>query len=166
MDSAAFKARSERLIEVAKLIERVPAEIRAQAFTLLASYISGTPLREGKREELADAEPPSPEDREVFFSSFTHEKPADNVKLIAAWWYSQHGSAALSLATLRALATDVGLTIPDRPEETLRQAAHEGKTLFKAGGRALWGPTVHGESYLKKTYKVKKGKKPLPSSDK
>jgi hypothetical protein len=154
-------------MEVAKLIEKVPAEIRAQAFTLLASYVSGTPLRESKREESADTEPPSsPEDREGFFSSFTHEKPADNVKLIAAWWYSQHGSAALSLAALRALATDVGLTIPERPEETLRQAAHEGKTLFKAGGRALWEPTVHGESYLKKTYKVKKGKNPLPSPEK
>jgi hypothetical protein len=167
MDKATFTARSERLLEIAKLLEKLPSEIRSQAFALVSAYVGGKAAAAEKTEDDDDDDAGGDTtDRETFFAGFTHDKPADNVKLIAAWWYSQHGNAVLSLDGLRALATDVGLTIPDRPVETLRQAAQEGKLLFKPAGRGKWGPTVHGEAYLKTTYKVKKGKKPVAVAEK
>jgi len=171
MDEAAFKARAERLVEVAKVIEKLPSEIRSQAFPLLAPYVGGMPAHKAKTEKAdgdkddSAADAIDGEDREAFFTRFPHDKPADNVKLIAAWWYSQHGTATFELDDVKTLADDVGLTIPDRFNMTLESAQSENKALFKKAGRGAWQPTVHGESYFKATYQVKKGKKPIERTE-
>ncbi len=165
MDSSALKSRAERLLEVSKLIEQLPSEIRSQAFEMLSPYIIGKSSSEASRNREADRRDEVPpldiEDRESFFTQFPHDKPADNVKLIAAWWYNEHGTAPITPDNIRQFADDVGLTVPNRLDMTLKASLEDGKNLFTRAGRGTWKPTVHGEHYLKKTYSVKKGKKPV-----
>src|SRR5580700_7475124 len=115
MDSATFKARSERLLEVAKLIEKIPAEIRAQAFSLVAAYVTGKAAPDSGKAHAANDdgdETVDTEDRGAFFTKFTHDKPSDNIYLIAAYWYGQHGIAPFTVEGIRKLAGEVGVTIP------------------------------------------------------
>jgi hypothetical protein len=67
---------------------------------------------------------------------------------------------------VKAVATNVGITIPDRVDMTLGNAAEDGKQLFTRVARGKFKPTVHGESYLKSTYEVKKGTKTRGADDK
>jgi hypothetical protein len=98
-------------------------------------------------------------DIEGFFSRLNHDKPADNALAIAAYHYSQYGSAAFTTDEIREIADDVGVTVPERLDMTYVQAKREGKAFFRRAGRGAFRPTVHGESYFKKTYQVTKGTK-------
>jgi hypothetical protein len=44
----------------------------------------------------------------------------------------------------------------------MRYAKNDGKALFRQKDSG-WQLTVHGEAYVKTTYDVRKGKKPLPT---
>ena len=94
---------------------------------------------------------------EEFFTKFLHDKPSNNVLLIAAWHYGKYGTSSIRLCEIRAKAKEVGITIPDRPDMTMKAATRKGKSLFIPCGRGEYRPTVHGEKYFKETYQVKKG---------
>ncbi|HXO22719.1 MAG TPA: hypothetical protein VOA87_22590 [Thermoanaerobaculia bacterium] len=94
---------------------------------------------------------------ETFFKAFDHDKPADNAKLIAAYFYRTYGGESFSLDEVRQEANDVGLTIPDRVDMTFLQAMENGKKLFARAGKGKFKRTVHGQAHLKTTYSVKKG---------
>lgn len=157
MDEKEFKERSVRLQEVGEVIEKLPAEIRGEAFKLLGGYVTGltvTPAQE------PDSSAPLESDEDVsLFTQFTHDKPSDNARLIAAHLYREFGSEPFSVDEIKAVATDVGITVPDRVDMTLAAAQENEKHLFAKAGRGKFRPTVHGEAYLKATYKVKKGTK-------
>lgn len=162
MDEATYKARLKRLQQVNKDIEKLDPAIREHAFKILQPYVTG---REGKAVEHKDAgdqDTIPTEDAEAFFSRFDHEKPSDNALLVAAYHFGQYGSEAFSMEEVKQLATDVGITIPERVDMTFLQARHEGKKLFKRAGRGKFSPTVHGEAHLKKEYKLQKGRKKKP----
>jgi hypothetical protein len=167
MDEPAFKQRSDRLLEIAKVLEKLPAEVRQDAFALLKAYVSGihdTPTKPDSKANAEATETIATDDREAFFGKFDTAKPADNVKLIAAHWYSNYGVAPFTVDGLIAIANDVGLTVPTRMDMTLQAALNEGKLMFVRAGRGQWKPTVHGEAYLKKTYSVGKGKQSPPEA--
>ena len=105
---------------------------------------------------------PDDSSKETFFASFDHDKPADNVKLIAAWFYREYGIDPFSLEQLRQEANSVGITIPSRPNATLKAARDKGKKLFSTAGRSKFKLTIHGEASLKESYSVKKGIKSRP----
>lgn len=96
---------------------------------------------------------------EEFFSAHNHDKPADNARLIAAWFYREYGVEPFSVEEVSAKASGVGITIPARVDMTFVQAKEKGKKLFARAGRGKFKPTVHGEANLKATYSVKKGTK-------
>lgn len=96
---------------------------------------------------------------EAFFGSFDHSKPADNVTLIAAWHYSQFGLSPLSKNYINKIANEVGITIPSRPDMTLKSKTAKAKNCFRQQARGEYVPTVHGEAFLKETYNVKRGKR-------
>ncbi len=158
MDEKEFKTRADRLDRVAKVIEKLPTEVRSGAFDLLKGYVTqeppGSPIRKpatkDKSEDLGNSE-------EEFFAAFTHDKPADNVKLIAAHFYREYGAEAFSVDDIRQMADHVGITIPARIDMTLLAAKDKGKKLFARAGKGKFKPTVHGEANLKTTYSVKKG---------
>jgi hypothetical protein len=169
VDEKAFKARVARLEEVGKVLEKLPAEVRASAFELLKGYVgaeAATPpgKRPAGKPTPAAADDSADGEEEAFFSQFEHDKPFENVRLIAAYYYREYGSAPFSLDEVRQKAIDVGLTIPDRVDMTILQAKDKGKQLFARAGHGKFRPTVHGETYLKATYKVGKGKKPRPKA--
>lgn len=160
MDDKEFKTRSSRLEQIAKVLEKLPAEVRGEAFTLLKGYVTEhsseahtkTKETKGQRDAPAQSE-------EEFFASVNHAKPADNVKLIAAWLYGEYGAEPFSLEEVRAKADAVGITVPARIDMTLLEAKEKGKKLFSRASTGKFKPTVHGEAILKATYSVKKGTK-------
>ena len=165
MDEKEFKERSGRLDKIAKVLEKLPAEVRPDAFELLKAYITDQPSEPSKRtkktadkanREVAD------DTEEAFFGAHDHSKPADNARLIAASFYREHGAEPFSLDEVRQKATDVGLTIPARVDMTFVQAKEKGKKLFARAGSGKFKPTVHGEANLKATYSVRKGTKKRP----
>lgn len=164
MDETTFKNRVKRLADVNKVIVKLDPAIRASAFCLLEGYVTGTVGKPPKNEREDD--PESMEDAEKFFSGYNYDKPSDNLFLIAAYYYSQFGSEAFSLDEVKQLAIDVGVTIPDRVDMTLVNGKRNGKNLFKRAGRGKFKPTVNGETYFKKEYKVKTGCKKQPEERK
>ena len=100
-----------------------------------------------------------PGDIESFFSALADGKPADNAIAIAAYHYSQYGSATFTTEEISEIAKDVGLTVPERLDMTFVQGKREGKTLFRRAGRGAFRPTVHAEAFFKMTYRVAKGTK-------
>lgn len=170
MTDEVFNKAIERFQRIVEVVGKLPPDLQASAFNALAPLIqlapsSAPPLappaapgvaaagNKTSKKEVQEA----PEDREAFFGSFNHEKPHDNVRLLIAWLYSQYGTESFSLNELRDLANDVGLTVPERLDMTVKSAREDGKTLFTSTGRGKFKPTVHGEAFLKAEYGVKKG---------
>lgn len=160
MDESEFKERAGRLEQIAKILEKLPPEVRSSSFDLLKAYVTKHALEGSDKKAPAkvvhDGHSDSEED---FFSNFNHEKPADNAKLIAAYFYREYGVEPFSLDEVRQKATAVGITIPDRIDMTFSSAKDKGKTLFARAGHGKFKPTVHGEANLKAAYSVRKGTK-------
>jgi len=172
MDIKAFEEAVARLKQVEEVVGKLSPEVRSQAFGLLAPYVSA-PIGRSKSRGDGDNDTDSggddsqgdASDKGGFFAKFSHDKPADNVRLLSAYLYNEYGSEAFATEEIKELATEVGITIPDRPDATLRVAKEGGKTLYVAAGRGKFRPTVHGEAYLKGTYSVRKGTKKRPPAE-
>ncbi|MDE3099236.1 MAG: hypothetical protein KGJ88_07155 [Verrucomicrobiota bacterium] len=164
MNETTLKERTEKLLEIDKIIKRLDATIRPAAFSLLQDYVLAGVAAGKEKSKAVTTENLGSEGREGFFSKFNHDKPSDNVLLLCAYHFSQYGSAAFTTDEISDLANEVGVTIPNHPAMTIKAAQRKGKSLFRIAGRGLYAPTVHGESFFKATYKVSKGtqQKPQP----
>ena len=153
--------RAKRLMEVNKIVVQLDESIRAKAFDLLSDYVADeSTMSAGSdpKRNMGETHITNPRfSAEGFYSSFSHDKPADNAVLIAAGHYAQYGSEPFSLDEIRDTAAAVGLTIPERLDMTLKSATREGKALFRPEERGRYRPTVHGEMFFRKTYNVTKG---------
>ncbi|TAL07035.1 MAG: hypothetical protein EPO07_00905 [Verrucomicrobia bacterium] len=158
MNEAILKERTKRLLEVNETIKKLDPTIRPAAFALLQDYVLADAAATKESKTPVTSDNGGDDDREGFFSKFTHDKPADNALLIGAYHYSQFGSSPFTTTEIESLATEVGVTIPERTDMTFAAAQREGKNLFLRAGRGAFRPTVHGEAFFKKTYQVSKGK--------
>lgn len=158
MDEIEFKQLAIRLEKAAEVLEKLPPEVRHDAFCLMEDYVRGSAGAEMPKWQGDAGESPA-QGREEFFGAFSHDKPADNVKLIAADFYRQYGTESFSVKEALQAANEVGITVPSRIDKTLNAAKDKGKSLFTRAGRGMFKPTVHGEAYLKATYSIKKGTK-------
>lgn len=165
MDEREFRERATRLDEVGKIIDKLPAEIRSEAFNLLKGYVSGQ-SKSSAREEAQVEHSGHAADDEEFFNRFDNDKPSDNARLIAAYLFKEYGAAPFSADDMKIIASSVGITLPERVDATIAAATENGKQLFTRVRRGKFKPTVHGESYLKVTYNIKKGKKTRSDGDK
>jgi hypothetical protein len=166
MQSKEFQEVVKRAKEVNGIIEKLDPSIRAEVFAMVKSYITGP--TNGETRKKPDGTPQhliDVADAEAFFTKHADGKPADNVLLIAAYLYGQYGSEPFGLEEIRNVADGSGVTIPARPDMTIRAARRSGKKLFQRVGANQYKPTVHGESHFKTTYSVKKGSKSKPSAD-
>jgi len=157
-----FDERTSRLQEIGQIIEKLPIEIRGDAFSLLKAYVtknasSGNDTSQAEQYIASDDNGDADSNEGGLFGKHTHDKPADNVRLAAAHLFEQYGSEPFTAAEIESVATDAGITVPSRIDMTLRVAKDDGKQLFMSAGKGKFKPTVHGEIYLKNTYKVKKG---------
>ncbi|MHC2993898.1 MAG: hypothetical protein IBV53_00105 [Candidatus Atribacteria bacterium] len=167
MSDEQVKEVKKKLLEINQIISELDPVIRAQAFEILAPHYFEERLPkkttiEKRAEKVKKVEVISTEDEATFFRAFSHEKPFKNVHLIVAWYYSQYGLFPITTKLLSQKANEVGLTIPERPDATMRAAKKDGKNLYHKLGNG-YQPTVHGEVYLSENYKVSKGTKALPS---
>jgi hypothetical protein len=155
-----------KLKEINAIVVDLDPSIRVAAFDFLVPLVFANCPAQKEPGTPARTRPKDDDDksvgREDFFSKTSHDKPADNVHHIAAWLYSEHGVVEISRQMLSDIADDVGLTIPERPDNTMRSAKNDGKVLYRQKNSG-WQLTVHGETYVKTTYDVRKGKKPLPT---
>lgn len=166
MDKKEFEERISRLQEIGRVVDKLPAEIRSDAFGLLKGYILGrSPLGSKTGHDDDEADDGLSDDSNLF-GQFDHDKPADNVRLIAADLFRQYGAEPFSADEVKIIAANAGITVPARVDMTLRQARENGKHLFVSAGTGKFKPTVHGESHLKSTYGVKKGVMKRQEADK
>jgi len=144
MDKKAFSDLEERLLEVNKIVAKLDTSIRGAAFEFLKPYVAGGTIKNPPQKD-----PDTDDNDEASSGGLTQlvtkfgsdEKPSDNAKLLTAYWFSQYGSAPFSIKWLKATCDSTGLTIPDSPAMTLRQAKEKGKNLYKALGKGgLFNP--------------------------
>lgn len=156
MDQEGFKLLVKRLKEVNAVVTELDETIRARAFTLFEPYLAGEKetASNGKTRRSVERKPDA--GPESFFGKLETSKPSDNALAIAAYLYSRYGSE-ITLDEVRALANDVGLTIPSRVDMTFGSAYRKGKKLFNNLGSGRFRLTVHGERALQETYAVRKG---------
>lgn len=159
MNKESLDGLEERLLEINKVIEKLDPSIRAGAFELLKSYVNteGEFPDSAKGKERHSKSAGEDNGLSSLVQEHHHDKPSDNVHLLAADWYRRYGSAPFALDGMKNAAVDAGLTIPERLDMTLKAAKDGGKNLYQSAGRGLYKPTVTGELYLKKTYDVAKG---------
>jgi len=154
-----------RLEKIGKVLQKIPPEVRGAAFSLFEGYITGNsddlfvPDSSSKSKTLSSKTDSNSSSMEKFFSAHAHDKPADNVKLMAAFHYKDFGTEPFLVEDLQGMASDVGLTVPKRMDMTLDQAKIQGRKLFARAGAGKFKVTVHGEAFLKSTYRVSKGTK-------
>jgi len=155
-----------KLTDLNEFIKPFCPEIRSLAFNILAPlYFEGLlkikkPKLPFDKDQINETQLDSNDDMGTFFTSFDHKQPKNNVLLITAWLYSQHGICLISAKTIKEIGNDTGLVIPGRPDNTMRTAKKKGKNLFNQQGKS-WKLTVTGETFLRESYGVKKGNKPF-----
>jgi hypothetical protein len=163
VDKNAFADLEERILEVNKVIAKLDPSIRVAAFDFLKSYISGGTLSAPTDTKRPPAEQQPSSDVTELIQKHGDGRPSDNVNLLAAIWFTDFGTNPFSLDYIQEKATATGLTIPTRPDKTLKSAMEKGKALFASAGKRLFKPTVVGEAFFRTTYNVRKGTKTAPS---
>ena len=102
MASDKIKEATEKLLEINKIISKLDPSIRSSAFDILAPLVFEEHMDAGKLRGAGKKirKTINTVDKEKFLSSFEHDRPKDNVLLIAAWLYSQYGVFPIPRALL------------------------------------------------------------------
>lgn len=166
------------MIEINGTVSKMDEAVRAKAFDILAGIAFGgkvippalsgaTGGNSSSQHEASTgdgASKPADVSRlEEMVEKFDHDKPADAVKLLVAFLYSQYGVYPINLDEIRELGREVGVIVPKRLDMTLKNAKSNGKSLYEPKGNGCYQLTVHGQRYMKDTYSVQMGKKPRPT---
>jgi hypothetical protein len=162
MNKAEFERRLERIKEVNDVIEVLDPAVRHDAFLLLEEYIQGGSSDSDQMKGGVEIDTEAEGNADRLILGYASDKPYENVKLIAAYFYSLYGRAAIEIEKFRKAANNFGLTIPERPDMTLKQATKNKKKLFAVREGACT-PTVHGEQFMRETYGVAKGTMTKPT---
>ncbi|MCK4872855.1 MAG: hypothetical protein KAS72_09035 [Phycisphaerales bacterium] len=163
------------IIDINKTVTKLDEAVRARAFEILTDIafdgVPGTPPGKKKKKSPTSTSPGNgksggaTDDLGEFISKSGQDKPSDNVKLLVAWLYSQYGKYSMSMDSIRELADESGLTLPNRIDMTIKSAKDKGKLLFRSTKRSHYQLTTQGELYVKQTYNVGKGTKPREAED-
>ncbi|MBI5674055.1 MAG: hypothetical protein HZC50_12645 [Nitrospirae bacterium] len=169
MDKKSIEELKAKLLEISEFVAKLDPSMRAAAFEMLRLRYFGEKATQKPKDEDDNEQSnagtetgkDAPTELADFIKAYEHKKPADNVLLLAAWLYSTYGVYPMTVKEIKELGDSCGLVIPGRPDNTMRQAKRNGKSLFNQQGKG-WQPTVSGETSLKEAYKVKKGNKAIP----
>jgi len=142
----------DTLLEINAAIARMDSSIRTRAFDLLCSL--HLPGRERCLREVTDAPRPSPaQDPTPFVDRYRSAVPAENVYVLVAWAFLQHGHTSLSLRQIRELAIITATSIPKRPDNTMRYARHGSHPLFERSA-GVWLLTIHGQTHFREKFPI------------
>ncbi len=169
MKNSKIEEAKGNLLEINEVIKQLDESLRAAALQVLVPMYFPDATKQNKpatagstnKKESEELTATDTDDLGSFLASFEQTKPAENVMLLVAWLYSHYGVYSISPKEVQELGDSCGLVIPNRPDNTMRQAKSDGKGLFQQQGKG-WRLTVSGELYMKNQFKVKKGNKPLP----
>lgn len=158
-----------KLMEMNQVIIKLDPAIRSAAFDIMVPYYfkdkvtkrtKGQAKPKGSSGAGLDSNVDT-SDLSAFIGNFESIKPKDNVMLLVAWLYSQYGAYPIQVQQIKDLASECGMVIPNRSDNTLRQAKDKGKSLFNQQGKG-WKLTVSGELFIQGKYNVKKGNNSFP----
>ena len=151
----------QRMREVEGAVMELDESVRAVAFSMMEGYVlsgqvgaNSVALR-GRHE----ADSTEPEALSDFFETRDVSKPAEAVMAITAYLFQQFGSEPFSPQEIRDIADEVGLTVPQRIDMTVKSAKKNGKPIFRSVERGKYAPTVFGEATLKADHNVTKGRR-------
>lgn len=165
MNQATIDEIQSKLLNMNKFISKLEPAIRGAAFEILTQfYFDDKPITKKIINKDSNKKPSDQSDDselESYLKQFDDTKPKKNVKILVAWLYSQYGAYPIKAKDIRDLANSIGLVVPNRPDNTMRQAMENGKHLFTQKNDG-WILSVTGEMYMKNTYNVKKGNKSIP----
>jgi hypothetical protein len=159
VDAARYKQLKKRILDVNVVVSTLDPAIRAQAFALMKPYLSSQPNGGDSEEKakLAEQEREAAPLDAAALTAPTDGTPAENIVLIAAHLYSKYGTEPFTVAEVKKLGDDFGLTVPNRVANSLKTAKHCGKKLFQKVGKHF-RPTVHGEATFRSEYRVTGGR--------
>jgi hypothetical protein len=144
--------------EVEGAVLELDESVRAVAFSMMEAYVlSGRLSAPASRAEAIN--PTEPGSLGDFFESRDVSKPAQAVMEITAYLFQEFGSEPFTPQHIRDIADEVGLTVPQRIDMTLKSAKKDGKPIFRSVGRGKYAPTVFGEATLKTDHNVTKGRR-------
>ena len=142
MDKKTLSEIEERLLDANRIVAKLDPSIRTAAFDFLKPYISTGKLDSAPDSHKPPAHEPPASDVAQLIETHGGGKPYENVNLLAAIWFIEYGSHPFSLGYIRERATSTGLTIPARPDMSLRQAKEKGRNCvqaFSPGAQAAAG---------------------------
>jgi hypothetical protein len=174
MDQGKFAETVKRLEEVDAVIKKLDPAIRSDAFGLLKGYVAGgrisVDLPDDEDDELDEERTPKRQQRggaldvDALVEEFETDKDVDNALLALAIYYGRHGRGPFKMTALKSIATELKLTVPDRLDMTFKAGAKkDGKEVLRKQADG-WKVTPSGETWLKTTYGVSRGKT-APSAD-
>ena len=167
MDKDTFADITERLLDINAVIVDLDESVRAPAFEFLRPYITDQYpwLPGGSQSAPSGGSAPDAGSATAFVRSQGIDDPADAVRAIAAWWFSQYGAAPIRRTDIETIAAEIGATVSNRPDKTLKEMRAGGKVVFRAAREGGYVPTVpHGELFFEHEYRVAKGTKTAPPS--
>lgn len=173
MDEQEYNQTVERLNEVNKVIEGLDASIRADAFKLLKPYVAAGAVTDDEDDTEEEGETPKKQTAKrsaggsVDFDELieTHESDTDyeNALLALAIVYARHGKGPYALSLIKGAADEFNLTIPARLDMTFKTLKRDEKEVLRKQADG-WKVTPSGETWLKATYGVTRGKQPVSAA--
>jgi hypothetical protein len=170
MDEQAFAAAVERLKELNKVISGLDPTIRADAFKLLQGYVGADASEaiddedEAESAEVKKSSSGSKVDFDKLIETHESDKDADNAVLALAITYARHGKGPFAMTVIKGVANEFNLTVPARPDMFFKGHKRQEKEILRKQADG-WKITPSGETWLKETYGVGRGKQPLSTSD-
>jgi hypothetical protein len=155
-----------KILEINGIVKSLNPSLREHASDVLIRMAFGDlaqdtektgSLKKGRTRKFELAHANAIIKRPAFFNGHEHDRLKDNVHLIVAWLYSRFGVFPIETKLLRQTAERIGLQVPNRPDNTMRQAKCKGQYLYQHVGKG-WQLTALGERYVQHQYEVKLGK--------
>lgn len=145
-----FDATVEQIFRIDQIVRQLDESIRPLAFEILARASAAAPIPQAADSAL----PPAPlplSGLPAFAANHAGDTPAQNMLTLAAWLHLHDGNSPITPQKIKALADVSGLTVPRRPDCTLRYASHRNHRLFQRQGYG-WLLTPYGQAYVRQTF--------------
>lgn len=165
MDEKTFNDLSKRIRAANKLIAELDPVLRDDAWAMVRPYVAGeTSTDTGSSDLHSSNDQTQPktnaEDEDVLIEEHESDKESDNLYLVLAILFKRHGRGPFSMDLIKSTGKHLDLPLPNRPDTTFRNSTKKVARKQEGGYKIQPG----GETWLKDTYGVKKGKSPIPSA--
>ncbi|RKQ84989.1 hypothetical protein C8N24_6620 [Solirubrobacter pauli] len=176
MDTNQYEAAVTRLKSVNAVIEDLDPAIRADAFRVLESYVTGAPTTKGRAdtasqragdagggETVSVIAASTLDDDSIIQLLEKHESTAatDNGVLVTAIFYSVFGRGPFEPKDFKTFADRHAMIWPNQYHKTVARRKQDGNLIVRKAQDG-WYVTTAGEAYFRETYGVKRGNQPRP----